>query len=742
MATVAELAVDITANTGRFVSQITGANKALKSFADPEIVGFSQRFATGLGILGGAMAAAGGAAIKMAAEFEQTEVAFTTLLGSGEEAQAFLSDLADFAAKTPFELRGLQASSRQLLAFGFQANDIIPIMTDVGDAVSALGGGQEEISRVVRALGQIQAKGKLSTEELMQMAELGIPVFEILQKEMNLTGSELESSLRKGAIGAQEGIEAIRAGLGRFEGAMEEQSKTVIGIFSNIQDNVGLIMTELGQDIIEAINLKTLLQEVGDFLDSARSILQTEGKTIVDVFKELVPPEIKQAIPFIAGIVSALLAPAFISAAAAAFRILKVFTPLGAITTALALAASFVIANWEQFQPLFEQIKSTVQTVFGFIESTILPIALEIGKGIVSGFMQIVDFFLGQWQIIKPLIFSVFDFLVTNILPIIINVINFLVQQFQRILGFWQENGPTIIGAVQNVTKVIVAVMLFVLGIIKLVWPLIQFIIQGTLESIMSIVSGAIGVILNVIKIFASLLTGNWSSLWDGVKGLVKSAFELIIGIVTTFGIGRLFKLFGRLLDDIFVSFFVVFDDIVKAVGRFLGRLIDKVKNIALRIDNIFGGLPSAMFNAGKNIILEVINGIKSVAGKLTSQVRDIVQSVKDLWPFSDAKTGPLSNLSDVDFATSILKALNQDRQKIETSIRTLLQVPSIELPAQTFGIDRTAPLPFEMTPQLEERPPSIIIENLSVREEADVERIAEQLFRLQQDRLRSRGVL
>ncbi|MCW1049187.1 tape measure protein [Priestia sp. JV24] len=110
-----------------------------------------------LGVFGGlaaAITAAGGAAIVSAAKYEQTEMAFTTLLGSGQKAQSFLKDLANFAANTPFDLTGLQSSSQQLLAFGFQAKDVIPIMTSVGDSISALGGGEEEISRVVAALGK------------------------------------------------------------------------------------------------------------------------------------------------------------------------------------------------------------------------------------------------------------------------------------------------------------------------------------------------------------------------------------------------------------------------------------------------------------------------------------------------------------------------------------------------------------------------------------------------------------
>jgi tape measure domain-containing protein len=139
--------------------------------AEKKIAGFSKNavnasmFLTGGFIAAGtAMVGAGLKSIQMGAQFEQSQVAFTQMLGSAEKSDAFLKQLFDFAAKTPFEFTGLQDASRRLLAYGFEANEIIPIMTRVGDAVSALGGGTAEINRATLALGQMQAKGKVSGE--------------------------------------------------------------------------------------------------------------------------------------------------------------------------------------------------------------------------------------------------------------------------------------------------------------------------------------------------------------------------------------------------------------------------------------------------------------------------------------------------------------------------------------------------------------------------------------------------
>src|SRR5919202_610426 len=121
-----------------------------------------------------------GAGLGFNALKEQANIGFTTMLGSGEKAQAFLGDLQKFAASTPFELPGLIQTSQQLLAFGFDANKVIPMMTAIGDSVAALGAGPDVMQGITLALGQMQAKGKVSAEEMNQLAERGIPAWKYL----------------------------------------------------------------------------------------------------------------------------------------------------------------------------------------------------------------------------------------------------------------------------------------------------------------------------------------------------------------------------------------------------------------------------------------------------------------------------------------------------------------------------------------------------------------------------------
>ena len=93
-----------------------------------------------IGFAGAALAGVA-ASVKLGMSMEQTRMSFKTMLGSAEAASKHLEELRAFAAKTPFQFTDLVTASRRLQAFGFEAEKIIPMLRDIGDAVAAMGGG-------------------------------------------------------------------------------------------------------------------------------------------------------------------------------------------------------------------------------------------------------------------------------------------------------------------------------------------------------------------------------------------------------------------------------------------------------------------------------------------------------------------------------------------------------------------------------------------------------------------------
>lgn len=179
------------------------------------------------------------AGFKFNATMQQNKIAFEAMTGSAKVTERLLGRLSEMAAKTPFEFPDLATAAKRMIAFGFEANKIPDIMKNIGDAASGLGLGAEGISRITIALGQMQAKSKVSAEELLQLTEAGVPALDILAKAFGKTTAEISEMQAKGLIPAEEAIDALIQGMGeRFPNMMEKQSKSFEGLMSTLRDNI------------------------------------------------------------------------------------------------------------------------------------------------------------------------------------------------------------------------------------------------------------------------------------------------------------------------------------------------------------------------------------------------------------------------------------------------------------------------------------------------------------------------
>lgn len=324
-----------------------------------------------LGAITGLAAATGGLALKavfLAGEWEQTEMAFTTMLGSGRKAKRFLEDLTEFAAKTPFEMEGLTTASRQLLAFGFQAGAIIPMMTSIGDAVSGLGGAAPEIDRVTRSLGQMQAKGRVQAEEMMQLAELGIPAWEYLADFLDTDVAGAMEKVTSRQVGAAEGIKAILEGMtADFGGMMEKQSGTVLGLWSTIKDTLAITLRDIGTNIIQTFNLRKKLRGAIRFLEdfaggAQRFIKILSRRGLAEAIDEIFGEGTWEKVKMIAGAVGGMLVPAFVALGAALLTAARALAPW-AILGVLAQEMFDLWRNSETFRNVLEQSLPIIMAV-------------------------------------------------------------------------------------------------------------------------------------------------------------------------------------------------------------------------------------------------------------------------------------------------------------------------------------------------------------------------------------------
>ena len=205
------------------------------------------------------------------AESETQTRSLKVLTGSLENAKNIIKELQEFGAVTPFTSAELIETSKRLKAFGVETSKLVDTTKRLGDIAGATGA---DLSGIATAYGQIQAKGKLQTEELLQLQERGVDLASVLKKEYGLTGEEFSKALQKGQISAEAAEFALKKLTetgGQYAGGAIAQSDTLSGKFSTLQDNVEQLARTIGEVLSPVI--KGVFDQAIQALDAVNRLL-------------------------------------------------------------------------------------------------------------------------------------------------------------------------------------------------------------------------------------------------------------------------------------------------------------------------------------------------------------------------------------------------------------------------------------------------------------------------------------
>lgn len=208
------------------------------------------------------------------AQIEQYQVAFSNMLGSETAAVELLDQIKEDAAKTPFDTQGLVKANQYLISTGVNAESSRKTILALGDAVSATGGGNEELSRMAQNLQQIKNAGKATAADIKQFAYAGIDVYGILAdytgksteevQKMTVTYDLLTAALESAA---EEG--------GRYYNAMSTQSETINGQWNTLKDNATQLAGLLTEDLTTALG--KVVSGMNDITVAAAEAYKTDG---------------------------------------------------------------------------------------------------------------------------------------------------------------------------------------------------------------------------------------------------------------------------------------------------------------------------------------------------------------------------------------------------------------------------------------------------------------------------------
>lgn len=208
------------------------------------------------------------------AQLEQYQTALTNMLGSEAEAVALLDEIKQDAAKTPFDTAGLVKANELLISTGIDAESSRRTILALGDAVSATGGGNEELSRMAQNLQQIQNAGKATSADIKQFAYAGIDVYGILADYTGKTAEEVQNMTVTYDLLSNALISAADEG-GRYFNSMSTQSETLNGQWSTLKDNATQLAGLMTGDLTDGI--KTVIGQMNDLTVAAAEAYETDG---------------------------------------------------------------------------------------------------------------------------------------------------------------------------------------------------------------------------------------------------------------------------------------------------------------------------------------------------------------------------------------------------------------------------------------------------------------------------------
>jgi tape measure domain-containing protein len=539
---------------------------------------FRQVGVAALAAVGAAFVSLGGIIGKVGIEYnamkEQSQIAWETILGDAEKAKQTLKDLEELGAQTPFEFEGLDKAAKLLNMAGFEGEKLKETLVAVGDAVSAVGGGQDELEGVAMALFQMSAKGKVSAEEMNQLAERGIPAWEIMAEATGKSVQELMKMSEQGKLFSQDVLpELVKGFEERFGGAMQKQSQTFNGLMSTLKDNLKLLAGDLTQGLFE--KLKEILPSVINIVNSIRDAFANGG--LEGVFRKFLPPDIfnflKGAFDTIKNIINGLV---------------EYIRSLGSGENNVG----------QSFARIFEAVKSVAVPILQDAVNFIKDILDQLKKFWDENGLQIVQAVKNYFSIIA------------SIIELVMPAIKFIIQTV------WDSIKGIISGVLDAIMGLVKIFAGLFTGDFSKMWEGIKQLFSGAVEAIWNYLNFLfIGRILGGIKALATNALGGIKTMWSSISSAFKSFGKNILGYVKGLwnNVTGTFNFFKNTGLNIFQSF-------RGTVGTIWQALKSNVVNIA---NNLFQG--------AKNAFGKVLSTAKSIFNNVKSAITSPIETAKKI---------------------------------------------------------------------------------------------------------------
>jgi tape measure domain-containing protein len=614
------------------------------------------------------------------AQLQNAQIAFTTMLGSGQKAQVFLNQLKDFAKTTPFQFTDLVTSAQQMLGMGIASKSIIPDLTALGDAVASVGGGQDQIHQVTLAFDQMSAKGKLDMGNMEQLMQGGVAnALQILADKSHVTTGQMIEMISSGKVLSSVALPELVSGLEQgtthvaaLGGMMAKQSTTFTGALSNIGDSLNQVLAGAFQPFFNVVSqgaqkLVTGLSsaaftnfgnDVTKALNAAIAVIRFfvgyitgSGSDAIDGFSS----DTQKKLDMVAGIVNQVFQTVRAVLTGAVNFIRGTVIPVAgdlARTFGPLLAAGFVIALGavRQLVTVLGPLGDVLRSVFGFVSdhaTTFQALAVAIGavytwSKLLALEEAVIAAVTKAWAAAQFLLDAAMD---ANPIGLVVLAVVGLIAGIAYLwthsaafrdffIAMWNGIRDAAVAVADWVVNAWHAVINFFVALPGNIWNAITSLpglllqaAQAAMTAFFTAIGFGLGLIVKEWLAFPGQVWAIIQGLWNLAVSLFRTGVNNVIFIFTVLP-GRLWSILwdarGRAVSAV--------GTLVADVGSFFAQLPGKVwaalSGLPGRVMSIVAGAEHWFFDAGVNLLKGLVNGITSVGGWVNDKIKGIAGDI------------------------------------------------------------------------------------------------------------------
>ena len=560
---------------------------------------------------------------------------------------------------TAFGLDEAATTAANAVAAGIQpGKDLTKYLTMTADAAAIAGTSMSEMGSIIN---KVQTGQTVYTEDLEQLADRGLPVYQWIAEEAGVAASEVKQLASEGQISSQMLYSAIEKNIGGAAQIMGETS------FSAGLDNIGASISRIGANFLDAggkgggffSQLKPLMAELNENLGILEAKASELGVKFGSAFSSAVqkvremkanfdalPASVQNTIGKAVGIGSAIavgigpvlriVGPMVSSFGALGKVIAAVASPVGLVVTAVAALA----AGFTYLMTTNEGFRNTVMSVVTSVLSGIQSIASSIGSGLMPVFQTfqsmitgiataVMPAFQSAVAALLPVVSQVFGSvaqIASTVLPVIVSLINqlspFLVQ-IATVLGqIFAALAPIIAQLISTLLPVITNIITVLSNIITAIMPSLVSI----LNVVMSVIQAVAPVVMNILSVVISVVSSIIAAISPiiSVIGLVITTIMAIISPIVTFIANVIATIIGVIgtvvsaVSSVFSTVYGIVADTFSSISGVVSGAIDAIGTIVSALSSVFGGV----FNSIYSIVSSVMGNVRSVITGVFSAIR------------------------------------------------------------------------------------------------------------------------